>query len=159
MTPERVQLKSRVRRRPLNCRPEPPYSLNALDAAPRSQWRSMRAKRNWRGLAATQRNARGNAEGGYVTRASDHRPEVIILILAILALAAENRPFHGPLPRQHTVSRIIVMKRQLCETGRSFQTPSLVFGTEERPFTFFEGFNRYGVLIYEGRRAHSQKNK
>jgi hypothetical protein len=38
----------------------------------------------------------------------------------------------------------------MCQTGRSFQTPTLVFGTEERPFTFLEGFNRYGVLIYEG---------
>jgi hypothetical protein len=51
------------------------------------------------------------------------------------------------------------MKRQLCETGRSFQTAALIFGTEERPFTFLEGFDRYGVLIYEGHRAHSQKNK
>ena len=45
--------------------------------------------------------------GGYVTRAFDHRPEVIILILATLVLAAENRPFHGPWPSQHTVSRIL----------------------------------------------------
>jgi hypothetical protein len=45
----------------------------------------------------------------------------------------------------------------VCETGRSFQSPALVFGTGKRPFTFLEGFNRYGVLIYEGRRAHSQK--
>ena len=67
----------------------------------------MRAKRNWRGLAAKRRNARGNAEGGYVTRASDHRPEVIILILATLALAAENRPLRGPWPSRHTASRIL----------------------------------------------------
>ncbi len=33
------------------------------------------------------------------------------------------------------------------ETGRSFQTPALVLGAQERPFTFLEGFNRYGVLI------------
>ncbi len=67
----------------------------------------MRAKRNWRGLAATLKNARGNAEGGYATRASGHRPEVIILIIATPALAVENRPFHGPLPSQHAVSRIL----------------------------------------------------
>jgi hypothetical protein len=28
------------------------------------------------------------------------------------------------------------------EKGRSFRTLALVFGTEERPFTFLEGFNR-----------------
>jgi hypothetical protein len=65
----------------------------------------MRAKRNWRGLAATLKNAQEHAEGGYVMRASDHRPEVIILIIATLALAVENRPFHGPLPSQRAVSR------------------------------------------------------
>ena len=35
----------------------------------------------------------------------------------------------------------------LCEAGRRFQTPALVFGTKERKVTFLEGFNRYGVLI------------
>src|SRR3984893_16679773 len=51
---------------------------------------SMRAKRNWPGLAAMQRNAQGHAEGGYATRASDHRPDLIILILATPALAVED---------------------------------------------------------------------
>ena len=40
------------------------------------------------------------------------------------------------------------MKRQLSETGRSFETPALVLGTEERMTLFLEGFNRYGVLTF-----------
>jgi hypothetical protein len=67
----------------------------------------MRAKRNWRGLAAKQRNAQGHAEGRYSTRASDHRPDLIILILATLALAVESRPLHGPWSSQHTASRVL----------------------------------------------------
>ena len=31
-----------------------------------------------------------------------------------------------------------------------FELRPPVFGAEERPFTFLEGFNRQGVLIYEG---------
>lgn len=49
----------------------------------------------------------GQCGGWCVTRACDHRPEVIILIFATLALAVENRPFHGPLPSQHAASRIL----------------------------------------------------
>jgi hypothetical protein len=86
---------------------DPPYSLNGPDAGVRSQWRLMTAKRNWRGLATKQRNTQGHAEGGYATRASDHRPDLIILILATLALAVENRPLHGPWPSQYTASRIL----------------------------------------------------
>ncbi len=56
----------------------------------------MRAKRNWRGLAAKQRNAQGHAEGRYSTRPSGPRPALIILILVTLAPAVENRPRHGP---------------------------------------------------------------
>src|SRR5260370_11888414 len=94
--------RSRVRRRQPNCPSEPPYCLNAPDAGARSQWRSMRAKRNWGGLAAKQRNAQGHAEDRYSTITSDHRPELIILILSTLALAVENHPLHGPWPSQTT---------------------------------------------------------
>jgi hypothetical protein len=67
----------------------------------------MRAKCNWRGLAAKQRNAQDHAEGRYSTRVFDHRPDLIILILVTLALAVENRPLHGPWSSQHTANRIL----------------------------------------------------
>src|SRR5260221_13241103 len=37
-----------------------------------SQWRSLREKNNWRGLAAKQRKTQDHAEGRYFMRPSDH---------------------------------------------------------------------------------------
>src|SRR5260370_13441675 len=103
--------RSRGGRRQANCPSEPPYCLNAPDAGARSQWRSMRAKRNWRGLAAKQRNAQGHAEDRYSTRASDHRLDLTILIIATLALAVENRPLRGLWPSQHTARASVEIGR------------------------------------------------
>jgi len=70
------------------------------------------------------------------------RPATMVAKARTLAKAREAARLTEANHLKHSDETVVV-----CETGRSFQTPALVFGTKERTFTFLEGFNRYGVLI------------
>jgi hypothetical protein len=83
----------------------------------------MKPKHNWRGLVTKRRNVQGHAGGWYVTRASDHRQDLITLIRATLVLAAGSRPLRGPWLSRHAASRILKTVRMVIGLERSKAVP------------------------------------